>query len=97
MRVLKLSKNLKPFISTVSKDGPVQSAFAEAIGNPVGQCVSSATKGKIGVLSGAQIHNIAKGCAKSKKGSTLPGNFVHGKGQSAKMERAQRRAGKIAG
>ncbi len=94
-RVLKLSKNMKPFISSVSKDGPVQTAFAEAIGRPVGACVSAATKGKIGQLSGAQIHAVVKKCSRDNgaKGKSLPGNFVHGKTQEAKIARARKRAG----
>lgn len=62
-RIIKLSKNLKPFVSRVVRDGRVQRAFAEKIGRPTGQCV----KGKVQKgMSGAQIHKIAKACAPGK-------------------------------
>ncbi len=92
MRKLKLSKNMKPYISTVSTNGPIQVAFGEQIGKPVGACVASKTKGKIGELSGSQMHNIVRGCAKDSK-KELSGPFIHGKGQAAKVARARRKAG----
>jgi len=67
-RRIKLSKNLKPFVSRVVRDGKVQKAFAEQIGKPVGKCVASKVKKG---MSGAEIHEIAKECAKSVKGTKL--------------------------
>jgi len=91
MRKLKLSKNMKPYISLVSTNGPIQNAFADQIGKPVGACVSNQTKGKVGILSGAQMHNIVRGCAKQAK-KELAGNFIHGKGEDARVARLRRKA-----
>ena len=67
-RIIKLSKNMKPFVSRVVRDGKVQKAFAEKIGKPVGSCVSGkVSKG----MSGAEIHKIAKDCAAPYKGTKL--------------------------
>ena len=67
-RVIKLSKNMKPFISRVVRDGRVQRAFAEQIGKPVGACVASKVKPG---MSGAAIHEVTRQCAKSAKGKKL--------------------------
>ena len=67
-RIIKLSKNMKPFISRVVRNGRVQRAFAEQIGRPVGSCVAS--KVKTG-MSGAAIHEVVRSCAKSAKGKKL--------------------------
>lgn len=67
-RVIKLSKNMKPFISRVVRNGKVQKAFAEQIGRPVGGCV--AAKVKKG-MSGAAIHEVTRNCAKAVKGKKL--------------------------
>lgn len=68
MRRIKLSKNMKPFVSRVVTDGKVQKAFAAQIGEPVGGCV----KGKVHKgMSGAEIHEVARECAKAKKGTKL--------------------------
>ena len=90
-RRLKLSKNLKPFISRVVTKGAVQDAFKAQTGSPVGQCVKSATAGKVGELSGAQIHSIAKNCARANAAKTLSGPFIHN-GPSARVDRARRKA-----
>lgn len=67
-RTIKLSKNIKPFVSRVVRDGKVQKAFGAQIGRPVGACV----KGKVAKgMSGAQIHKIAKDCAASARGKKL--------------------------
>jgi hypothetical protein len=67
-RRIKLSKNMKPFVSRVVRAGKVQRAFAEQIGHPVGKCVA----GKVNVgMSGAEIHEIARECAKGVKGKKL--------------------------
>ena len=89
---IKLSKGMRPFVGHVVRHGAVQEAFGEQIGKPVGQCVASATKGKIAVLSGAQIHAIARRCAAGAKGKQLAGNFIHN-GTGAREARARRRAG----
>lgn len=67
-RRIKISKNLKPFVSRVVRDGRVQKAFAEKIGHPVGQCVANNVK--VG-MSGREIHGIAKLCAKPYDNSSL--------------------------
>lgn len=67
-RRIKLSKNLRPFVSRVVRDGKVQKAFGEQIGKPAGACVAGkVTKG----MTGAEIHKIAKDCTKQYKGTTL--------------------------
>lgn len=67
-RRIKLSKNLKPFVSRVVRDGRVQKAFAEQIGRPVGACVA----GKVHAgMSGVEIHKAASECAKGKRGIHL--------------------------
>jgi hypothetical protein len=67
-RVIKLSVNMKPFVSRVSRNGAVQRAFAEQIGRPVGACVAS---GVHGGMSGGAIHDVVKQCAKSSRGTRL--------------------------
>ena len=67
-RVIKLSVNLKPFVSRVSRHGRVQVAFAEQIGRPVGGCVASGVRAG---MSGAEIHDVARNCAKSARGTRL--------------------------
>lgn len=67
-RRIKLSKNMKPFVSRVVTAGKVQKAFAEQIGRPVGGCVAGKVKKG---MSGAAIHAIAKDCAKSARGTKL--------------------------
>ena len=67
-RRIKLSVNLKPFVSRVSRNGAVQIAFAEQIGRPVGGCVAGKVRAG---MSGAEIHDIARGCAKSARGTVL--------------------------
>ena len=67
-RRIKLSKNLKPFVSRVVRSGRVQIAFKEQIGRPVGGCVASRVRAG---MSGAEIHKIASDCAKSVRGKRL--------------------------
>ena len=67
-RRIKLSKNMKPFVSRVVTDGRVQKAFATQIGEPVGGCVKAGVRKG---MSGAAIHKIARDCAKAKKGTKL--------------------------
>lgn len=67
-RKIKLSVNLKPFVSRVVRNGRVQRAFAEQIGKPVGACVRSGVRTG---MSGAEIHEVARGCAKAKAGTRL--------------------------
>ena len=67
-RRIKLSKNMKPFVSRVVTQGKVQRAFGDQIGKPVGACVAGkVSKG----MSGAEIHKIARDCAKGYKGKKL--------------------------
>ena len=67
-RIIKLSKNMRPFVSRVVRDGRVQKAFAAQIGQPVGACV----RGNVhSGMSGAAIHDAVKQCAKGKKGTRL--------------------------
>jgi len=67
-RRIKLSKNMKPFVSRVVRDGKIQRAFGEQIGKKVGACVASkVSKG----MTGAAIHEIAASCAKGSKGTKL--------------------------
>lgn len=68
MRKIKLSKNMKPFVSRVVTDGKVQKAFAEQIGRPVGGCVASGVRAG---MSGAAIHDVVRDCAKSARGKKL--------------------------
>lgn len=62
-RKIKLSVNMRPFVSRVVKNGRVQKAFAEKIGIPTGRCVAGKVKAG---MSGAEIHKIAKECAPKK-------------------------------
>lgn len=67
-RRIKLSKNMRPFVSRVVRDGRVQKAFAEQIGRPVGGCVA----GKVhSGMSGVEIHKIATECARPMRGKKL--------------------------
>jgi len=67
-RKIKLSKNLRPFVSRVVRDGKVQKAFANQIGKTVGSCVRSGVKPG---MSGAEIRKVVTDCAKSAKGKKL--------------------------
>lgn len=67
-RRIKLSKNMKPFVGRVVTDGKVQKAFGEQIGEPVGSCVSDKVRKG---MTGKEIHDIAKACAKPYKGKKL--------------------------
>lgn len=67
-RKIKLSVNMKPFVSRVVRNGKVQKAFGEQIGKPVGACVRS--KVKKGMGSG-EIKQVVKDCAKGTKGKKL--------------------------
>lgn len=67
-RVIKLSKNLKPFVSRVVRSGAVQLAFKEQIGRPVGQCVAGQVRAG---MSGAEIHRVAYQCSRSAVGTKL--------------------------
>jgi hypothetical protein len=62
-RIIKLSKNMRPFVSRVVRDGKVQKAFAAQIGIPVGACVAGAVHKN---MSGAEIHAAVKKCAPAK-------------------------------
>ena len=62
-RVIKLSKNLKPFVSRVVRDGRAQKLFTQNWGHPVGQCVAAGVRKG---MSGAEIHQIATDCARGK-------------------------------
>lgn len=67
-RIIKLSKNMRPFVSRVVRDGKVQKAFAAQIGEPVGACVrGGVSRG----MSGAAIRQVVRDCAKGKKGTKL--------------------------
>lgn len=67
-RKIKLSVNMKPYVGRVVRNGRVQKAFAAQIGGPVGACVKS---GVHAGMSGAEIHAVARQCAKAKKGTRL--------------------------
>ena len=62
-RRIKLSKNMKPFVSRVVRDGAAQKAFTENIGHKTGQCVAGKVRKG---MTGAEIHDIAKSCAPAK-------------------------------
>ena len=60
---IKLSKNMRPYIGRVVRNGRVQRAFAAQIGRPVGACMrSSATR---------PVTKRAKECSKQFAGSHL--------------------------
>lgn len=67
-RVIKLSINMRPFVSRVSRNGRVQQAFKEQIGKPVGACVRGAVHTG---MSGAAIHKAVRDCAKPTAGTRL--------------------------
>ena len=91
--VMRLSKKLKPHLVRVSRTGLVQTEFA-AKAKDANDCVKNATKGKIGELTGAQIHAILVNCQDThfKKGTQLDGPFIHN-GPGADLARKKRRAG----
>lgn len=65
---VKVSSGGRLFFSRVSRNGRVQRAFAEQIGRPVGGCVRSGVQRG---MSGGQIHNVVRECAKQAKGTRL--------------------------
>lgn len=68
-RMIKLSVNMRPFVSRVSRNGAVQRAFREQIGNVVGGCVRARTAGK--VLTAGEVKDAVRDCAKQAKGTHL--------------------------
>ena len=67
-RRIKISKNMRPFVSRVVRDGDVQNAFGTQIGGPVGGCVKSNVRAG---MSGKVIHGIAKLCSRQAVGKKL--------------------------
>jgi hypothetical protein len=70
-RRIKISKNLRPFVSRVVRDGKVQKAFTDKIGHPVGKCVRETILPGTHGYSGKQVHGVAKICAQTFKGTKL--------------------------
>lgn len=67
-RKIKLSKNLKPFVSRVVRSGAVQIAFKEQIGKPVGGCVAGRVREG---MSGYEVHTAAYECSRQAVGRKL--------------------------
>lgn len=67
-RRIKLSVNMRPFVSRVVRAGWVQRAFTVQIGRPVGGCVRTGVRAG---MSGAEIHKVAKECARQAIGVRL--------------------------
>jgi hypothetical protein len=63
-----VSKNMRPFVSRVVRDGAVQKAFANQIGKPVGGCAASIVRAG---MSGKVVHGIAKLCSRQAVGTHL--------------------------
>jgi len=70
-RRIKISKNLRPFVSRVVREGKVQKMFTEKIGRPVGKCVRETILPGTHGYSGKQVHGVAKICAQPFKGTKL--------------------------
>jgi len=70
-RRVKISKNLRPFVSRVVRDGIVQKTFTDKIGHNVGKCVRNTILPGTRGYSGKQVHGVAKICAQSFKGTKL--------------------------
>jgi len=79
-RRVKISKNLRPFVSRVVRAGKVQKAFTDKIGHPVGKCVRETIIPGTRGYSGKQVHGVAKICAQPFKGTKL---FASGGGGAA--------------
>ena len=67
-RKIKLSVNLRPFVSRVVRNGRVQIAFREQIGKPVGACVAGKVRRG---MSGAEIHRAVYDCSRQAVGKKL--------------------------
>jgi len=70
-RRIKISKNLRPFVSRVVRAGRVQKAFTDKIGHNVGRCVRETILPGTRGYSGKQVHGVAKICAQPFKGTKL--------------------------
>jgi hypothetical protein len=70
-RRIKISKNLRPFVSRVVREGKVQKAFTDQIGHNVGRCVRNTILPGTRGYSGKQVHGVAKICAQPFKGYKL--------------------------
>jgi len=70
-RRIKISKNLRPFVSRVVREGRVQKAFTDKIGHNVGRCVRETILPGTRGYSGKQVHGVAKICAQPFKGTKL--------------------------
>ena len=66
---IKLSSAMRPFVGRVVRNGKVQRAFAASIGQQVGGCVRSGVRAG---MSGGQIKQVVRDCAKPTKGTRLP-------------------------
>lgn len=69
-RIIKLSKNLRPFVSRAVRDGRAQRDFAFSIGEPVGKCVKAGVKKG---MTGVEVHKVVSDCAKAYKGKKIKG------------------------
>ena len=72
---IKLSSAMRPYVGRVVRNGLVQRAFARGPGASVGNCVKGAVHTG---MSGGQIKDAVRQCAKSAKGVGLTGNFKRG-------------------
>jgi hypothetical protein len=70
---IKLSSAMKPYVGRVVRNGRVQRAFAEGPGKSVGNCVGTALRGRTGQVSGGEVKEVVRNCAKQAKGVPLPG------------------------
>jgi len=66
--IIKLSRNLKPFVSRVVTSGEVQKRFAEQYGKPIGNCVkANVHKG----MSQSEIHDVVRKCSERFRGTPM--------------------------
>lgn len=62
-RRIKLSKNLRPFVSRVVRNGKAQKQFTENVGKPMVSCIRSEGGYREGITPGERVR-IFNGCAR---------------------------------
>jgi len=81
---IKLSSAMKPYVGRVVRNGKIQQAFRDAPWRQsLSACVSSATKGKKGQISGGEIKKVVRDCA-SQHATNVQIQGFPGTGQKGK-------------
>jgi len=67
-KVIAVSSKGKAYLKRVVRNGPVQRAFAEKIGRPVGACVAAKIPKNTYGYSATDMKNVLKNCTAAHRG-----------------------------